>query len=110
VKRILHSAIDKIYNWNNLSEASRKVMRNKGSGGVDRMSVEKWAQKERQHLSTLRHRLINDTYRSKPVLRCYIDKPGKQKEAAAGNPCHRRPGLPTSRSKCPESGLRRVFP
>jgi len=41
VKRILHSAIDKVYNLNNLSEASRKVMRNKGSGGVDRMSVEK---------------------------------------------------------------------
>jgi len=86
VKRILHSAIDKIYNWNNLSEASRKVMRNKGSGGVDRMSVEKWAQKERQHLSTLRHRLINDTYRSKPVLRCYIDKPGSKKKRPLGIP------------------------
>ena len=82
MKRILHSAIDKIYNWNNLSEASRKVMRNKGSGGVDRMSVEKWAQKERQHLSTLRHRLINYTYRRKPVLRCYIDNTANNKKRA----------------------------
>lgn len=86
MKRILHSATDKVFNWNNLSEASRKVVRNKGSGGVDRMSVEKWAQKEEQHLCSLRHRLIKDTYRSKPVLRSYIEKPGSRKKRPLGIP------------------------
>ncbi|MCA1796390.1 MAG: group II intron reverse transcriptase/maturase [Geobacteraceae bacterium] len=86
MKRILHSAIDKVYNWNNLSDASHKVVQNKGSGGIDRMSVTTWAQKEKQHLSTLRHRLINDTYRSNPVKRCYIDKPGSKKKRPLGIP------------------------
>jgi retron-type reverse transcriptase len=62
-----------------LSEASHKVVQNKGSGGIDRMSVTTWEQKEKKHLCALRHRLINDTYRSKPVKRCYIDKPGERK-------------------------------
>jgi len=86
VKRILHSAIDKVYNWNNLSEASHKVVQNKGSGGIDRMSVTTWEQKEKKHLCALRHRLINDTYRSKPVKRCYIDKPGSKKRRPLGIP------------------------
>ena len=33
-RRVLHSVIDKVFNWNNLKSASRKVVRNKGSAGV----------------------------------------------------------------------------
>lgn len=86
MRKVLHSAIDKVFNWNNLSLASRKVVRNKGSGGVDGMSVGQWRVKEHKHLNTLRHRLMNDTYRSKPALRHYIDKPGSKQKRPLGIP------------------------
>jgi len=86
MKRILHSVIDKVYNWQNLAVASRKVVGNKGSGGVDRMSVQAWAKKEEQHLSSLQNRLKKGSYRSKPALRRYIDKPGSKKKRPLGIP------------------------
>ena len=79
-RRILHSVIDKVYHWNNLKVASRKVVGNKGSAGVDGMGVEEWKEKEEDHLRELRRRLMKDTYRSKLVLRCYIPKPGSKKQ------------------------------
>lgn len=86
LKKVLHSVIDKVFNWNNLKSASRKVVQNKGSGGVDGMSVEKWVEQEDRHLSHLRKRLIANTYRSKPVKRSYIDKPGSKKKRPLGVP------------------------
>ena len=86
MRSILHSVIDKVFNWNNLTAASRKVIGSKGRGGVDGMSVEQWQAEEEKHLGTLRHRLMNDTYRSKPVLRRYIDKPGSKKKRPLGIP------------------------
>ena len=86
MRSILHSAIDEVFNWNNLTAASRKVVRSKGRGGVDGMSVEQWQAEEQKHLGSLRHRLMNDTYRSKPVLRRYIDKPGSKKKRPLGVP------------------------
>lgn len=85
-RRVLHSVIDKVYNWNNLEVASRKVVGNRGSAGVDGMSVVRWKKKEDEHLRELRRRLMNDTYRSKPVLRRYIPKPGSKKQRPLGIP------------------------
>ena len=84
--RVLHSVIDKVYNWNNLKVASRKVVGNRGSAGVDGMSVGQWKKKEEEHLRELRRRLMNDTYRSKPVLRRYIPKAGSKKQRPLGIP------------------------
>lgn len=84
--KILHSVIDKVYNWCNLLKASAKVIANRGSAGVDGMNVKAWKAKQQQHLSTLRHRLINDTYRSRAVKRTYIDKPGSRKKRPLGIP------------------------
>ena len=53
--------IDKVYNWNNLSRASRKVVSNKGCAGVDGMGVKRWCEKEEIHLQELRMQLMNDT-------------------------------------------------
>jgi RNA-directed DNA polymerase len=86
MRRVVHSVIDKVYNWNNLLKASRKVVGNKGCAGVDGMNVTKWREKEEQHLRELRRRLMNDRYRSKPVLRRYIPKPGSAKQRPLGIP------------------------
>lgn len=84
--RVCHSVIDKVFNWKNLAIASRKVVRNKGSAGVDGMSVKQWREKEEAYLHELRWRLRKDTYRSKPALRCYIRKPGSTKQRPLGIP------------------------
>jgi group II intron reverse transcriptase/maturase len=83
---VLHSAIDKVYNWRNLKLASRKVMANKGSGGIDGMSIKSWKIGEDAYLSTLQRHLIRKEYRSKPVKRQYIDKPGSKKKRPLGIP------------------------
>ena len=84
--RILHSAIDKVYNWRNLERAAVKVVANRGSGGVDGMSVAAWKRDQVRHLTTLNERLKLDTYRSKSVKRVYIDKPGSKKKRPLGIP------------------------
>jgi len=84
--RVLHSVIDKVCNWKNLTVASRKVVRNKGSAGVDGMSVKQWREKEEKYLRELRWRLRKDMYRSKPALRRYIRKPGSTKQRPLGIP------------------------
>jgi len=78
LKKILHSAIDKIYKPWNLTEASRKVRKNKGSGGVDKVSMEKWKEQECKYLQDLRKQLKVGSYKSKPVKRVYIEKPGSK--------------------------------
>ena len=83
LRRILHSAIDKVYNWGNLKRASRKVVSNRGAGGIDGMSVHQWQSKEDKQISILRKRLMDDSYRSKPVRRSLIDKAGKGKKKRA---------------------------
>jgi RNA-directed DNA polymerase len=84
--RVLHSVIDRVFNWNNLTIASRKVARNKGSAGVDGMSVKQWLKKEARHLQELQWRIMKDMYRSKPALRCYIPKPGSTRQRPLGIP------------------------
>jgi group II intron reverse transcriptase/maturase len=86
LKKILHSAIDKVYNWNNLKASATKVAKNKGSGGVDGMGMSDWKKSEDKHISDLRRRLMNDTYRSKPVRRVFIPKPGSSKKRPLGIP------------------------
>ncbi len=86
MQKILHSGIDKIYKRSNLWNASRKVRKNKGSGGVDGMSMETWVKSEGKLLEDLRGQLTRDRYRSKPVKRCYIEKPGSLKKRPLGIP------------------------
>ena len=86
LRMFIVSVIDKVYNWNNLSMASRKVVDNKGCAGVDGMGTKRWQKKEELHLRELRQRLMNDTYRSKPVMRKYIPKPGSKKQRPLGIP------------------------
>ena len=62
----------------NLLGALRRVCANKGSAGVDGMSVTElkaWREK-RAHRETLRERLISGTYEPAPVRGVPIPKPG----------------------------------
>ena len=59
----------------NLKEALRRVKANKGSAGVDGMTVGGIADYLKQHWPAIREQLMNGTYEPKPVRRVEIPKP-----------------------------------
>jgi RNA-directed DNA polymerase len=59
----------------NLREALRRVKANKGSGGVDGMTVDQLPDYLKQHWPAIREQLWNGTYEPKPVRRVEIPKP-----------------------------------
>src|SRR6202022_4741045 len=60
----------------NLKEALRQVRSNKGSAGVDQMTVDQLGDYLKQHWPAIREQLLNGTYEPKPVRRVEIPKPG----------------------------------
>ena len=65
----------------NLYEALKKVRRNKGSPGIDGMTVGELPGFLRKHWPMLKRKLLEGTYQPKPVKRVEIPKPdgGKRK-------------------------------
>ena len=59
----------------NLKAALRQVRANKGSPGVDGMTVVALSDYLRQHWPAIREQLLNGTYEPKPVRRVEIPKP-----------------------------------
>jgi RNA-directed DNA polymerase len=59
----------------NLREALRRVKANKGSAGVDGMTVGGIAGYLKQHWPAIREQLLNGTYEPRPVRRVEIPKP-----------------------------------
>jgi RNA-directed DNA polymerase len=75
----------------NLKETLRQVKANKGSAGVDGMTVVALTDYLRQHWPALREQLLNGTYEPKPVRRVEIPKPDGGV---------RKLGIPTVRADC----------
>ena len=59
----------------NLKEALQRVKANKGSAGVDGMTIGAITDYLKQHWPAIRERLLNGTYEPKPVRRVEIPKP-----------------------------------
>src|SRR5436190_5263925 len=59
----------------NLKEALQQVRSNKGSAGVDGMTVDQLGDYLQQHWPAIREQLLNGTYEPKPVRRVEIPKP-----------------------------------
>src|ERR1700686_966439 len=59
----------------NLKKALRQVRSNKGSAGVDGMTVDQLGDYLKQHWRVIREQLLNGTYEPKPVRRVEIPKP-----------------------------------
>src|SRR5213080_372038 len=58
-----------------LKKALRQVRSNKGSAGVDGMTVDQLGDYLKQHWPVIREQLLNGTYEPKPVRRVEIPKP-----------------------------------
>jgi len=79
---------DKIYREDVIWEAWKRVKANKGAPGVDKQDFEYIEDVigVDQFLSEVREQLKSDLYRPQPVLRCYIEKPGKPEKRPLGIP------------------------
>ena len=70
------SLMDKVYAMATLQAAWQQVQKNKGSHGVDGMSVERFAQQQEQYLQELQQALKAGSYQPLPVKRVFIPKAG----------------------------------
>jgi len=79
---------DKIYREDVVLEAWKRVAANRGAPGVDRQDFEYIEDVigVDQFLMEVREQLKSERYRPQPVLRCYIDKPGKAEKRPLGIP------------------------
>ena len=83
--------IDVITSKENLNSAYKKVVANKGAGGVDGMKVEELGEYIKENKDRIIQSIKNRTYMPKPVRRVYIPKDnGKQRPL----------GIPTVISYC----------
>jgi RNA-directed DNA polymerase len=67
--------MEEICERENLREALRRVRSNKGSAGVDGMTVDNLSAHLQQHWPVIREQLLSGTYEPKPVRRVEIQKP-----------------------------------
>ncbi|MFC1671856.1 group II intron reverse transcriptase/maturase [Planctomycetota bacterium] len=75
-KKKVHSLIDKVYSRKNVELAWEKVKKNKGSAGIDEVTIVKFEQRKEYYLELLCCKLRDGTYRPKPVKRVEIPKSG----------------------------------
>ncbi len=70
-ERLMEEVCDRL----NLEVAWKRVRGNKGSPGVDGMTIDTAAEYLREHWPTIRSQLLNGTYQPQPVRRVEIPKP-----------------------------------
>ena len=85
-KRKVHSLIDKVYSRKNLEISWKKVKKNKGSGGIDGVTIEVFEARKEYYLELLHQKLREGTYKPKSVKRVEIPKSGGGKRKL-GIPC-----------------------
>ena len=67
--------MEEVCGWENCKQALARVKANKGSPGVDGMTVHDLPEYLKQHWPTIREQLLNGTYQPPPVKRVEIPKP-----------------------------------
>jgi len=71
----MNRLMEEVCERENLKEALRRVKANKGSAGIDRMTVDGIVDYLKQHWLAIREQLLSGTYQPKPVRRVEIPKP-----------------------------------
>jgi len=70
----------------NMVAAYKRVVSNRGSAGIDEMSVEDFAAHLREHWPGIKEQLLQGTYEPQPVRGAEISKPGKKGTRQLGIP------------------------
>jgi RNA-directed DNA polymerase len=73
-KKKVHSLIDKVFSRKNLELAWEKVKKNRGSAGIDEVTIAQFEARQEFSLDLLHHKLREGTYRPQPVKRVEIPK------------------------------------
>jgi RNA-directed DNA polymerase len=96
-----HNLLDKVYGAANIQAAWQRVKANKGSGGIDQVSIEGFEVGLQARLEKIAQQLRDRTYTPQPVRRAYIPKPGSSEK---------RPlGIPTVGDRVVQTALRNVL-
>ena len=96
-----YSLMDKVLAPAVLRKAFTKVKANRGSAGVDGISIARFEKRLEGNLEKLRDELMTGSYRPKPIKRTLIDKPGSREK---------RPlGIPAVRDRVVQSALKMVL-
>src|SRR5438094_5915728 len=82
--RKAHSLIGQVHDPRNLARAWERVRENRGAGGVDRVSIDRFEREQGRYLMVLQQRLADGLYRPQPVRRVEIDKPGSTAKRPLG--------------------------
>jgi RNA-directed DNA polymerase len=93
------SLIDKVYRLETLELGWAHVEKNAGAAGVDRMSVERFAQGRQHYLAELAQALRDGSYCPLPVRRVYIPKGKKQRPL----------GIPAVKDRVVQAALKLVI-
>src|SRR5437879_9158049 len=72
--------MEEVCEWENCKQALQRVKANKGSPGVDGMTVEELPDYLKQHGPEIGEQLRNGTYQPQPVRRVKIPKPDRSEE------------------------------
>jgi len=80
------SLMDKVYAKRNLEAAYQKVAKNKGSAGVDRVTVKMFGDGLEANLERLHEQLRQENYEPSLIRRTYILKPGSKETRPLGIP------------------------
>ncbi len=95
------SLIDKVYNQDNLTASWEKVRSNRGSSGVDKQTIQAFADGTPGRIVHIAEELKTGTYQAQAIRRVYIPKPGRNEK---------RPlGIPTVRDRIVQTALRNVI-
>jgi RNA-directed DNA polymerase len=96
-----HTLSDKVYQPENLLQASYRVLGNEGVAGVDGQTVEQFEEQHLEELQRLEKDLRSEVYRPQAVQRVWIPKPGSKEK---------RPlGIPTVRDRVVQTALLHVM-
>jgi RNA-directed DNA polymerase len=74
-----YGLLEKIVSSDNLREAYRRVKSNRGSHGIDKMSVDELQQYLKENIGQLKQSIIDGTYKPSAVRRVEIPKPDGKK-------------------------------
>jgi group II intron reverse transcriptase/maturase len=95
-----HTLIFQVWDEKNLERAWKQVKANKGSAGIDDITIEQFEQNLQQNLAEIQRLLKENRYVPKPVKRVFIPK---------GNGKMRPLGIPTVRDRVVQQALKNVL-
>jgi len=70
-----HLILEEVLERNNMLQALQRVLRNKGSHGVDRMRTDELREHIKEHWASIKTKLLEGKYNPLPVRRVQIPKP-----------------------------------